>query len=234
MKGAGSFMSVSCVGTCSNCGARRFWLSDTLSLQLDDGRLKCRPHPAERFACEDEGLTLAQASERGRVYRETFYVCRSCGKDGETIEKEIRIGWEPFTCSVRGAMKWGWGSAVIVVRFLVWMHWWQGVFVIGGTLVTAPGVCWWENRKSEKALAARGLPRADAPGHLPIARPTAGCRLETVLGEPLPSTPGACHATGACCDKPDWIEAFAVKDEDLVPCSACQQGVMLVSEWSIH
>jgi hypothetical protein len=29
-------------------------------------------HSAERCACERKGLTLAQASERGRLYRETF------------------------------------------------------------------------------------------------------------------------------------------------------------------
>src|SRR3954470_1502218 len=97
-------MSVSCLGTCSNCGARRSWLSDTMSLQLDDGRLKCLPHPAESGACELEGLTLAQASERGRLYRETFYVCRSCGRDGELIERRIADEAEPLAFSVRRAM----------------------------------------------------------------------------------------------------------------------------------
>jgi hypothetical protein len=80
-------MSASCVGTCSHCGATRFWLSDTLSLQLDDGRLECLPHPAERGSCEARGLTLAQASDRRRLFRETFFVCRHCGKDGETIAR---------------------------------------------------------------------------------------------------------------------------------------------------
>ncbi len=75
-------MSVSCLGTCSHCGAQRFWLSDTLSLQLDDGQLKCLPHPAERDECEKAGLTLAQASDRKRLYRETFFVCRNCGSRG--------------------------------------------------------------------------------------------------------------------------------------------------------
>src|SRR3954449_5277031 len=116
-------MSVSCVGTCLHCGARRFWLSDTMSLQLDDGRLKCLPHPAERGACEKEGLTLAQASERGRLYRETFYVCRNCGKGGETIEKQTVRSSQEF--SVGRAMKLGWGSAAIVIPVLTWMRWWQ-------------------------------------------------------------------------------------------------------------
>ena len=230
-------MSVSCVGTCSNCGVRRFWLSDTLSLQMDDGRLKCLPHPAEAGYCEQEGLTLAQASERRRLYRETFYVCRNCGKTGETIEKKVMKdwGWDPFTTSVRGAMKWSWGSAAIVVPFLLWMHWWQAAEVIGATLVLWPGACWWENRKIAKARGDRGLPRADAPGGFPVAAPTAGCTAETVVGRALPSESRmALRATGPCCDRPDWIEAFAVRDEDRVPCAACRQGVMVVSEQSVH
>jgi hypothetical protein len=131
-------------------------------------------------------------------------------------------------------MKWSWGSAAIVVPFLMWMRWWQGAGVIGGTLLIWPGVCWRENRKIARARAARGLPRADAPGRFPIAAPTEGCRAEMVVGEPLASEPGAFRATGPCCDKPDWIQAFAVKDEDRVPCSACRQGVMVVSEHAIH
>jgi hypothetical protein len=40
--------------------------------------------------CEREyGLTLMQASDRGRLYRETFFVCRHCGRDGETIEQHV-------------------------------------------------------------------------------------------------------------------------------------------------
>lgn len=225
-------MSVSCVGTCSNCGAKRFWLSDTISLQLDDGRLKCLPHPAESGMCEEEGLTLAQASERQRLYRETFYVCRNCGKDGETIKKQIVKDSEVFT--VRSAMKWGWGSAAIVVPFLIWMRWWQGAAVIGTTLLASPGICWWGNRKEARALAARGLPRADAPGLFPIAEPIAGCRSETVTGQPLPTAAGELRATGPCCDKPDWVEAYRVRDEDRVPCPTCRQGVMVVSEHAIH
>jgi DNA-directed RNA polymerase subunit RPC12/RpoP len=205
-----------------------------MSLQLDDGRLKCLPHPAERGTCEREGLTLGQASERGRLYRETFYVCRNCGRDGETIEKRFAEDWDPLVWSVRGAMKWGWGSAVIVVPFLVWMRWWQGVAVLGTTLLASPAIAWWENRKLAKARAARGLPRADAPGTSPIAEPTAGCSPETVIGQPLPSEAGAFRASGPCCDKPDWIEAYRVTDEDRVPCPACGQGVMVVSDHAIH
>jgi hypothetical protein len=205
-----------------------------MSLQLDDGRLKCLPHPGESFACEDEGLTLAQASERGRLYRETFYVCRNCGKDGETIEKQVAKDWGPYTVSVRSAMKWGWGSAAIIVPFLVWMEWWQAVGVIGTTLLASPGIYWWENRKISKVLAARGLPRPDAPGLVAIAKPTKGCFGETVIGRPLPSEADELRATGPCCDKPDWIEAYCVKDEDRVPCHSCGHGIMVVSEHAIH
>ena len=230
-------MSVSCVGTCSNCGGKRFWLSDTLSLQLDDGRLKCLPHPAESGTCEREGLTLAQASERGRLYRETFYVCRNCGKDGETIEKWIIKDSAPLTAfSVRGAVKWGWGSAAIVVPFLIWMEWWEVAAVIGSTLMVLPVIAWRENRKIERELAARGLPRADAPGRMPVTAPTAGSRpdMDTVVGRALPAEAGELRATGPCCDKPDWVDASSVKDEDRVPCSTCGQGIMVVSKHSIH
>jgi hypothetical protein len=205
-----------------------------MSLQLDDGRLKCLPHPAERATCEREGLTLAQASERGRLYRETFYVCRNCGRDGETIEKQFAKDWDPIAWSVRGSMKWGWGSAVIVVPFLMWMRWWEGVAVIGTTLLASPAIAWWENRKLAKARAARGLPRADAAGASPIPEPTAGCRPDMVIGQALQSGAGAFRATGPCCDQPDWIEAYRVTDEDRVPCPACRQGVMAVSDFAIH
>ena len=225
-------MSVSCVGTCSNCGTKRFWLSDTISLQLDDGRLICLPHPGERYACEQEGLTLEHASERGRLYREMFYVCRNCGKDGETIEK--RIVEDSATFTVRGAMIWGWGSAAVIVPFLLWVGWRQAAAVIGATLVASPGITWWENRKIAKALAARGLPRADAPGLRPIAEPISGCSPETILGKRLSAEAGNYCARGPCCDKPDWIEAFRVKDEDHVPCPTCRNGIMLVSEHAIH
>lgn len=225
-------MSASCVGTCSNCGVKRFWLSDTLSLQLDDGRLECLPHPSERGACEDHGLTLAQASDRGRRYRETFYVCRHCGHEGETIQKDVVRNWETFT--VRGAMKWGWGSAAIVVPFLAWMRWWQGVAVIGTTLLASPGIYWWENRKIAKALAVRGLPRPDAPGRSPIPEPTAGLCDETIVGQIVTNGPIRVRATGPCCDQPDWIDASSVKDDDRVPCRACRRGSMVVSEHAIH
>jgi hypothetical protein len=205
-----------------------------MSLQMDDGRLKCLPHPAESGSCEREGLTLGQASARGRLYRETFYVCRSCGREGETIERQVAEDRDPLTFSVRGAMKWGWGSAVVVVPLLMWMRWWTAAASIGGALVALPGVSWWENRKFAKALAARGLPRADAPGLVPIAGPTAGCSPETVIGRPLPGVAGELRATGPCCDQPDWIEAYRVRDEDRVPCSACRRGVMVVSEHAVH
>jgi hypothetical protein len=226
-------MSASCVGTCSNCGTTQFWLSDTMSLQLDDGRLKCLPHPGESWACESHGLTLAQASDRGRLYRETFYVCRHCGREGETIEKRIidnRDMWLP----VGMAMKWGWGSAVIMVPFLAWMGWWQGAATIGAMLLSLPAICWWENRKVTKGLSSRGLPRPDAPGRSPIPEPTAGLDPESVIGRTITTGPGWPQATGPCCDQPDWIDASSVKDEDHVPCRACGKGVMLVSEHSLH
>jgi hypothetical protein len=226
-------MSVSCVGTCSHCGSRRFWLSHTLSLQLDDGRLECLAHPAERYECERKGLTLAQASERGRLYRETFYVCRHCGRDGETIARQ-HASDDRLTFSVRGAMKWGWGSAAVVVPVLLWVGWWPGAVAFGSALLAAPAIAWRENRKFDKELAARGIPRPDAPGAVPVAPPATGCSPETVVGRPLPSESGKARAAGPCCDRPDWIEAYRVKDEDRVPCSACGRGRMLVSEHAIH
>jgi len=213
---------------------RRFWLSDTMSLQLDDGRLKCLRHPDESGDCEGCGLTLAQASQRGRLYRESFYVCRNCGKCGETIRKQIRRDSEPSTFSVRGAMKWGWGSAAIVVPLFAWRGWWQGVAVVGGALVASPGIYCWENRKIARALAARGLPRADAPGQIAVAEPTVGCLDEAIIGRMFTDDAGQARATGPCCDTPDWIEAFRVTDEDRVPCCACGKGVMIVSEQAIH
>jgi hypothetical protein len=230
-------MSVSCVGTCSHCGRKRFWLSDTLSLQLDDGRLECLPHPAERGMCEKHGLTLGQASDRARLYRETFYVCRTCGRDGETIEKAVREDLQPLTISFRWAMKWGWGSAMIVIPFFAWLRWWDGAVVMGGTLAASPAICWWQNRKEANAIAARGLPRADAPGRIAIPPPTSGCLSDdmiVIVGQANGEDASETRATGSCCDKPDWIAAYTVKDEDRVPCHACGQGVMVVSERSIH
>src|SRR5687768_9151555 len=129
-------MSVSCVGTCSHCGASRFWLSDTMTLQLDDGQLKCLPHPGERYECEREGLTLAQASDRGRLYRETFYVCRNCGTDGGTIETQ-QASDDSLTFSVRGAMIWGWGSAAVVVPLLIWIGLWPAAVAFGAALLAS-------------------------------------------------------------------------------------------------
>ena len=199
---------------------------------MDDGQLTCLPHPDESGTCEMKGLTLAQASKRGRLYRETFYVCRNCGKDGKTIEKEIIK--DSATFPVLGAMKWGWGAAAIVVPFLIWMRWWEVAAVIGITLLSSPAIYWWENRKLAKALAARCIPRPDAPGQSPIAEPAAGCGCEMVIGQPLPAEAGELRATGSCCDKPDWIEAFLVKVEDRVPCPTCGHGIMFVSQHAIH
>jgi hypothetical protein len=232
-------MSVSCVGTCSHCGRKRFWLSDTYSLQLDDGHLECLRHPRESYDCERHGLTLRQANERNRLYRETFYVCRACGRDGEAIERAERSDAEHLdpwlTFTVRGAMKWCWGSAVIVVPLFVWLRWWETAVTVGGALVASPAIYWRENRKIARAIAARGLPRADAPGRVAIPPPTAGCRGdEFIVGQIETDEFGKLRATGPCCDKPDWIAAYTVKDEDRVPCHTCGRGLMLVSEWSIH
>jgi DNA-directed RNA polymerase subunit RPC12/RpoP len=167
------------------------------------------------------------------LYRETFYVCRNCGKDGETIAKQVVYDSSySRTFTVRGTVKWGWGSAAVVVPFLMWMRWWQAAAVIGATLLSLPAVYWRENRRIEKELASRGLPRPDAPGRFRIPPPTAGCSPETVRGRPLPADER--HATGPCCENPDWIEAFRVKDDDRVPCPACGHGVMVVSDHAIH
>ena len=229
-------MSSSCIGTCSHCGTGRLWLSDTLSLQFDDGRLKCLPHPGERHACEAHGLTLAQASERRRLYRETFYVCRACGRDGVLIERADAEDPEPLTLSVRGAMKWGWGSAAIVIPLFAWLRWWNGVATVGFTLLASPAIAWWENRKEAKAIAAKGFPRLDAPGRAPIAAPTVGCRgHEFVVGRINKGDDGRrLPPSGPCCPRPEWIDAFSAREEDRIPCTSCGSGVMVISEHSIH
>jgi hypothetical protein len=167
-----------------------------MSLQLDDGRLKCLPHPGESGACESHGLTLAQASNRGRLYRETFYVCRHCGRHGETIHKQV-FHHRDMMLNVRGAMKWGWGSALIVLPFLAWMRWWQGVAVIGTMLLSPPAIAWWENRKITKCLSDRGFPRADAPGRSPIPEPRVGLDPESVIGHTTTTGPGWPQARAA-------------------------------------
>ena len=222
-------MSFSCIGTCSNCGARRLWLSDTMSLQLDDGRLKCLPHPAEGGVCEEEGLTLAQARERGRLYCETFYVCRNCGRDGETIEKQVVEDSVTFPGSRSNEMGLGNGGdrrapsrmdAMVARRC--------------GDRHHDAGFTWYLLVGKQKDRKSAGCPRSSArrcAGLSQIAEPTAGCCSDTVIGQPLKA--GECRATGPCCDRPDWIEAHRLKDEDRVPCPTCRQGVMVVSEFGI-
>ncbi|HEX5244146.1 MAG TPA: hypothetical protein VFW23_12860 [Tepidisphaeraceae bacterium] len=223
-------MPVLCLGTCSNCGAQRSWASYTLSLQLDDGQLVCLRHPGESFACEKYGLTLGQASKRGRLYLEEFYVCRNCGRDGQTIVKKFEVDSE--LVSVRSVMKWGWGSALLIVPFLLWMRWWEAAFVIGVTLLVSPILVRWENQKAIKENPLLGGPRADAPGRFPIAPPTHG-RPETVVGQILKKGRGESEATGPCCDNPDWINAGCTTDKDRIPCDVCNKGVMVTSERGI-
>jgi hypothetical protein len=124
--------------------------------------------------------------------------------------------------------------AAIVIPFLAWMRWWEGVVVFGGTLVMLPGIAWREARKEAMARAARGLLRPDAPGRNPVAEPTLGSLDQTIIGRMATDDAGLARATGQCCDRPDWIEAYRVTDEHQIPCPACGQGVMFVSEHSIH
>jgi hypothetical protein len=202
---------------------------------MDDGKLICLPHPGESGACEAKGLTLTQASERGRLYRETFYVCRTCGKEGETIQREEHnTGRDPFMVCIPRAIKWCWGTAAIVVPCFAWMRWWQSFFVVGGTLLFTPGMFWWDNRTRLKAIAARGYPRADSPGRFTIAVSAVGLSDDTVVGRLEKNEYGKMRATGPCCGSADWIEAAIVRNEDRVPCCACARGVMVVSEFSIH
>jgi hypothetical protein len=215
---------------CSHCGSEQSWASSTLSLQLDDGRLICLRHPGEQFDCERNGLTLGQASDRGRLFRETFYVCRTCGKMAETIRSTVCNDWEISTFSVRGAMKWGWGFGAIVVPLLAWLRWWEAEAVIGGTLVALPAIYWWENRKISRKLATRSLPWSDAPGQVSVAPPVSGCISGTIVGQVLSNAAGQIRATGPCCQMPDWIEAFRVRDEDCVPCYQCGKGTMRVTK----
>lgn len=224
-------MPALCLGTCSNCGTQRSWASYTLSLQLDDGQLVCLRHPGESFACEKYGLTLGQASKRGRLYREEFYVCRNCGRDGETIQTEFEVDSE--IVSVRSVMKWGWGSALLIVPLCLWMRWWEAAIVIGVTLLASPIVYIRENQKAIKANPLLGGPRADAPGRFPIAPPTHGRRPETVVGQIVKKGRRESEAAGPCCEKPDWINAGCATDEDRIPCEVCKRGVMLTSEHGI-
>ena len=226
--------SVSCVGTCSDCGTRRFLLSDTMSLQLNNGLLKCLPHPGESWSCEKFGLTLGQASKRGRLFRETFYICRNCGQPGETIETQVYNDFELFTFTIRQAATWGWGSALILAPLFIWMRWWEGLVVVVGTLLAFPAITWREHQKLLKAREARGFPHADAPGRLSIPSPTMGYDSEKIVGRKWVGRSAKVHATGPCCDKPDWIPAFGVTDEDHVPCAACHHGVWVVSDHAIH
>lgn len=231
-------MSVSCVGTCTHCGVHRFWLSCTLSLQTDDGRLHCLPHPGEGGSCKRYGLTLGQASGRGRLYREIYYVCRACGRDGEVIVGLDRFeDWDARRLlSLRREMTWGWGAAAVVVPLFVWQQWWDAAAVLGGTLLLWPAMSWRDHRRWAKQEGLVGLPRADAPGGRPIAAPVAGCRddIEVVLGRVVEEHAVEPKAVGACCGSPDWMPAYRVRDEDRIPCCACGRGVMVTSEHAIH
>ena len=58
---------------------------------------------------------------------------------------------------------------------------------------------------------------------------------EVVVGRVIgPDANGWHQATGPCCDHPDWILASHVADSHRLPCRACGQGVMVVTEHSIH
>jgi hypothetical protein len=232
-------MSASCVGTCSACGVRRFWLSDTLSLQLDDGTLKCLRHPGESYDCEAEGLTLAQAADRGRLYRETFFVCRSCGRTGEIIERRAARAHEhplrPF--SVRAMTTAGLMIGGVLGAAAVWFRVWDLAMWAAIVLTVLPLVAWNENRKWNAELSRRGLPRADAPGRVPVAPPKRGCLRnsdELVIGRRVGDVHIPPAATGACCDRPNWKWAGCEREEDRIPCYACGRGVMTISDHAIH
>ncbi len=124
--------------------------------------------------------------------------------------------------------------AIVFVPVFLWFGWWEGATSFGIALLVWPAIIWKENRKISEELAARNLPRADAPGRFGIAFPTSGCSPEKVIGQRLPSEKGEFRATGPCCDRPDWIEAYRVKDDDRVPCCRCKVGLMTVSEHAIH
>jgi hypothetical protein len=228
-------MSISCVGTCSVCGTKRSWLSDTLSIQVDDGSLKCLRHPGESFDCiHDHGLTLGMASARGRLFRETFFVCRCCGRDGETIEPWIGRDYFPELVNIKTTMKWVWGSNLIAAPILVWMKWWQVAAALFLTAVFVPFEFQRQNKKEMKRAQLIGLPRADAPGEIQIPAPTVGLCENTVVGQLIGVLGDGLKATGNCCKSPSWIEVFRVADTDRVPCCVCGKGVMLVSDLAIH
>jgi hypothetical protein len=227
-------MSVSCIGTCSHCGVKRWWLSSTLALQLDDGSLKCLAHPGESYDCEQEGLTLPQASERRRLFRETFYTCHHCGRTGEVIEPETYRGWQSQR-SFWGDLKMVLILAAVTLPFCIWFRWWSAVGAVAGTIVIFPLMEWWKRRKAAASDPRRAFPRPDAPGQTIIAPPTRGSIEEFVVGHVTgTSDDGAPTATGPCCDQPDWRWAGSERDEDKIPCYACGRAVMKVSEHSIH
>jgi hypothetical protein len=120
-----------------------------------------------------------------------------------------------------------------VVPFLLWIKWWEAAIVIGFTLLSAPAVYWRQNRKDAQELAAKGLPWADAPGKMRIAEPSAGSLKDTIVGRIVRNSSGRIEATGACCEKPDWIGNCSVNEKVRVPCSACKVGVMVASEFAI-
>ena len=228
-------MSVSCVGTCSACGIRRFWLSDTLSLQMDDGTLQCLRHPGESGDCEDRGLTLAQASQRGRLYRESFFVCHHCG-DGEIIEV-VPTRFEEMLVrafSMRGSIQIAVVLILIPLPLAIRLQWWQAALLIGCFAIALPWTAWRAHRKEAAALALRGLPRPDAPGRVSVGRPEVGCVPGTVIGHKIGDSKDGPSATGPCCERPNWKWAGSQRDEDQIPCYACDRGVMTVSELSIH
>lgn len=229
-------MSVSCIGTCSACGVQRFWLSDTLAIQMDDGSLKCLPHPREDTYCEREGLTLEQAYERGRLFRETFYVCRSCGRMGEIIEpcrwRQMHlIPPQTFLGDLK-LMLWIAGFALPVS---LWLRWWGAVAAVLLTVVVFPLNEWRKRHKEQRTDPRRLMPLPSAPGRTPIPAPTRGSRADQVVGRANGGGTSVPPAIGPCCERPDWIAAFSVKDEDKIRCCVCGcGGVMTVSEHSIH
>lgn len=193
---------------CTACGRESPLLSDGLALQLDDGSLRHLPHPGEERACRESGLTLQQASERGRLFDREFLVCRRCGGRSETIVR--KLSWRRALDDPR---PWAMVLPTVAVAAIgapvaLWLGRDAWAFAFVGMASCSPLIDMNERRKARRKRAARGepdYPTADAPGRVPVAKPA-------------PPPP--------CCDQPDLLPVAALSKEKPIPCRACGRGAL--------
>jgi len=199
-------MPICSITRCDACSHERQFWSDALYLQLDDGSLTALPHPQESSSCEDFGLTLSQASQRRRLFAKDFFVCRHCGAQSFTIQRkkvwlldsDQQSPWEVFKFSL--------SIVCVAMPILLWFHRWDlaVIFVVAMLIVCIESRREMCKRRSE---GKRTFSTDDAPGKVSVP-------------EPKPSNP--------CCERPDLIPGFQVKDEDQIPCRECQTGKLKV------